>query len=392
MLVQVNDVPRSIQGLEVSNRLTAGIDMGGKSWVVNLRFHENGKERTKTFKGLGKELDCLNELNRWKENSYDVHAIYEAGRYGFTPARVFKHYGIGSTVIPINKIEIVRSGKRAKTDRLDSAVLSHIDPNAPHLPSVYIPSTEEEIDRGMISEEKRLQKDYQRKNNAILAILARWWIGTKLEHKTHRSGSSWRQWIQENWMNADGKARLPDMELWRIENLIEELDLVEKQQQRWEQRIRDRNQEKRKAAETKGETYLVDKIQQFKGIGDRGARILSWKLGNFERFKNGKCIASYFGLTSVPWISGTMQRDQGISKTGDRLLRSTLIELAWLWRRWQPTSTITKKWDEKLKKKGRMRRVAIVAMARQLIVALYRFIVKGEMIEGAVINRAIPNS
>jgi transposase len=392
MLVQVNHIPKTLQDAPKTKRITVGIDMGGKSWVANLLFHDSGKQRTMTFKGNGKELECLNELNRWQKGANNVHAIYEAGRYGFTPARVFSHFGIGCTVVPINKIEIVRSGKRVKTDRLDAAVLSQINPNAPDLPSVYIPSVEEETDRGLISEEKRLQKDHQRKNNAILAILVRWWVGTMLESKTHRDASSWQQWIKENRYRDDGKPSLPDSEFWRIENLIEELELVEKQQQRWEQRIRERDNQKRKAAQAKEEIYLVDLLQQFKGIGDRGARILAWKLGNFDRFKNGKCIASFFGLTSVPWNSGTMQRDQGISKTGDRLLRSTLIELAWLWRRWQPDSTLTKKWNEKLNKKGRMRRVAIVAMARQLIVALYRYVVKGEMIEGAVINRAIPSS
>lgn len=391
MLVQVNPIPKTTQNVPKTTRITAGIDMGGKSWVVNLLSHGSGKQRTMTFKGKGKELDCLNELMRWQKGANDVHAIYEAGRYGFTPARVFKHFGIGCTVVPLNKIEIVRSGKRVKTDRLDAAVLSQINPNAPDLPSVYIPSVEEESDRGMISEEKRLQKDHQRKNNTILAILARWWIGTMLENKTHRDASSWRQWMAKNRYRADGKPSLPDCEFWRIENLTEELELVEKQQHRWEQRMDERDCQKRKAAEAKGEIYLVDQLQQFKGIGKRGARILVWRLGNFDRFKNGKCISSFFGLTSVPWISGTMQRDQGISKTGDRLLRSTLIELAWLWRRWQPTSKLTQKWRDKLNKKGRMRRVAIVAMARQLIVALYRYITKGEMIEGAIINRAVPS-
>ena len=392
MLVQVNTVSNVNQeGETLKRKITAGIDMGGTSWVVSLLFHGTEKRRTMTFKSKDKELNCLNELKRWHNTGYKVHVIYEAGRYGFTPARIFEHFDMDCTVIPINKIEIVRSGKRVKTDRFDAAVLTQINPQAPDLPRVYVPSIEEEADRGMISEEKRLQKDNQRKNNAILAILERWWIGTRLENKHHRDSGSWRRCINENRYRQDGEALLPETEFWRVENIIEELELVEKQQDQWNQRIGERNRQKRAAACEKGQLYLVDRLQQFKGIGERGARLLSWKLGSFHRFKNGKCISSYFGLTSVPWISGTMQRDQGISKTGDRLLRSTLIELAWLWRRWQPTSKLTKKWNEKLKKKGRMRRVAIVAMARQLIVALYRYVVKGEMIEGAIINRAIPS-
>ena len=71
--------------------------MGRKGWVVNLLYYESEKQRTMTVKGTGKELDCLNELNRWQKSSNDVHAIYEAGRDGCTPARVFTHLGIGCT-------------------------------------------------------------------------------------------------------------------------------------------------------------------------------------------------------------------------------------------------------------------------------------------------------
>ena len=95
MLVQVNHIPETMQDTPQTKKITVGIDMGGKSWVANLLFHDSGKQRTLTFKGTGKELECLNELHRWQKGANDVHAIYEAGRYGFTPARVFNHFGIG---------------------------------------------------------------------------------------------------------------------------------------------------------------------------------------------------------------------------------------------------------------------------------------------------------
>lgn len=391
MLIKLSHAPRTTQVDTSNTQITAGIDMGGDLWAADLYFHDSGKHRKLTFKGQGKELACYNELDRWKRAGYHIHVIYEAGRYGFTPARLLEHFGMACTIVPMNKLEIVKSGKRAKTDRLDAALLSQIDPHAPQLPKVYVPTGGEEVDRGMVKEEKRLDKDHQRKNNALLAILDRWYIGMQLPDHKHHKSDDWRKWISQNRnRKSDDVKRLPDEEYYRIESLIEELELLERQIEKWQERIVEREQQKRQDAEATGETYVADILMQFKGIGDRAARLVTWRIGNFDRFRNGKAISSYVGLVPMPWHSGKMKRDQGISKTGDRDLRAMLVEMAWLWRRWQPQSALAKKYEARLNKKGRTRRVAIVAMARQLLVALFRHITKGEPIEGAIINRALP--
>ena len=133
----------------------------------------------------------------------------------------------------------------------------------------------------------------------------------------------------------------------------------------------------------------VRKLQQFKGVGDRLSRHLPWEIGDFRRFGSGKQFAAFFGLTPCPYSSGTMRRDQGISKTGRKSLRKMAVECAWLWYRWQKDSWLVKKWADRLEQKGRIRRTAIVALARQLMVALWRYVVKDEAIEGAIINKAI---
>ncbi len=115
-------------------------------------------------------------------------------------------------------------------------------------------------------------------------------------------------------------------------------------------------------------------------------RSFAWEVGNFKRFRNGKCFSSYIGLTPTPNSSGKQQREQGISKKGNTELRRLAIQLAWLWKRWQPNSRLSLKWKEQLQKKGRQRRTAIVAMGRQLMIALYRDVVHAEKIEGAIIN------
>ena len=178
------------------------------------------------------------------------------------------------------------------------------------------------------------------------------------------------------------------MLLRRLMNMVSELEFIEKQIQDWnevseKQMIKDEQTQKDKTAET------VKKLRQFKGVGEVISRHLPWEIGDFSRFKTGKQFAAYFGLTPCPYASGTMNRDQGISKSGRKSLRKMAIEGAWIWYRWQPNSWLVKKWKNRLEQKGRGRRTAIVAMARQLMVALWRYVVHGEMIDGAIINAAI---
>ena len=96
----------------------------------------------------------------------------------------------------------------------------------------------------------------------------------------------------------------------------------------------------------------VRKLQQFKGVGDRLSRHLPWEIGDFRRFDSGKQFAAFFGLTPCPYSSGTMRRDQGISKAGRKSLRKMAVECAWLWYRWQKNSWLVKKWADRLEQKG----------------------------------------
>jgi len=145
----------------------------------------------------------------------------------------------------------------------------------------------------------------------------------------------------------------------------------------------------REQARKESTVITEEQLAKYKGIGDVIARHLVWEIGDFSRFKNGKQFTSYFGMTPSPFASGTMNREQGISKSGRTSLRKMAIEMAWLWRRWQPNSYLTKKWNSRLEQKGRARKTAIVALARQLLVALWRNVMYNEPIEGAIINNAV---
>jgi len=131
-------------------------------------------------------------------------------------------------------------------------------------------------------------------------------------------------------------------------------------------------------------TMLLD----IKGIGPEFAAIL-WSEGLFRHFDNRRQVASYAGLAPTPWQSGSVDREQGVSKAGNPRLRTTLIQLAWLWLRHQPQSALTLWFEERVRRNGgRLKKTTIVALARKLLVALWKYVTAGVVIEGAVMKAA----
>jgi transposase len=128
-------------------------------------------------------------------------------------------------------------------------------------------------------------------------------------------------------------------------------------------------------------------LLDIKGIGPEFAAIL-WSEGLFRHFDNRRQVASYAGLAPTPWQSGSVDREQGVSKTGNPRLRTTLIQLAWLWLRHQPQSALTLWFEERVRRNGgRLKKTTIVALARKLLVALWKYVTAGIVIEGAVMKR-----
>src|SRR6202453_4578236 len=127
-----------------------------------------------------------------------------------------------------------------------------------------------------------------------------------------------------------------------------------------------------------------------RGIGPEFAAVL-WSEGLHRSFGNRKEVASYAGLAPTPWQSGSIDREQGVSKAGNPRLRTTMIQLAWLWLRHQPDSALARWFHERVNRNGgRQRKSAIVALARQLLVALWKYVTAGVVIEGAVMKTAAP--
>lgn len=128
-------------------------------------------------------------------------------------------------------------------------------------------------------------------------------------------------------------------------------------------------------------------LLNLKGIGPEFATVL-WSEGLSRHFDNRRQVAAYAGLAPTPWQSGSIDYDQGVSKAGNPRLRTTLIQLAWLWLRHQPHSALSLWFEDRVKNGDRLKKTTIVALARKLLVALWKYVNAGVVIEGAVIKAA----
>ena len=376
---------------QVVNRVIIGNDMGGSLWATaihNCRTNKDSYYGLKDRDGKRKEDRFYDLIRLYREQGYAVDVFYEAGRYGFSPARILMSLGAKVHILPINKLKVIMCGKVIKTDKLDAKFLSSLDPDS-GLPEVYIPTIEQESRRDAERELVRLSTAINRANAQILALIAR----TPLEHpQIHRTSENWKKQVEE-WSKDPLWKKQPPFLLLRLKNLISELELFEKEADSWDQLIQQqekKDEKNSKKPNNRDKTHeTVRKLKQFKSIGPDIARCLAWEVPDWERFGNAKKFSSFFGMTPCPFSSGTINREQGISKTGRKSLRKKAIELGWLWVRWQGESHLVKKWKDRLDQKGRVRRMAIVALTRQLLVALWRYVVKGEQVEGAIMNNPI---
>jgi transposase len=368
-------------------RMTIGVDMGGTLWATAIHDWDSGKDSYFALKDKGnvpKERMLFGKVGEAVKAGRRVDVYYEAGRYGYWVAREVMKLGATPHILPVNKLKVLMCGKVVKTDKLDAKFLGGLHP-ADETPEVHIPTLDEEGCRDAERELARITKSIHRLNAQLISLVERTPLKTP---DGHRTSTLWRRQVVL-WNKCGALSRMSKMMALRMGNMIDELELAERHAAKWQETIDAKIAEDAKAKDEARalRTMTLRKLESFKGIGPKISRLFAWETGDFSRFKNGKHFSSYIGLAPCPWASGTMNRDQGISKSGRKCLRTMAIELAWLWAKHQPDSWLTRKWKARLDQKGRSRRTAIVALARQLMVALWRFIVKGEAIEGAVINK-----
>ena len=296
---------------QVKNQISVGIDMGGSLWATAVQDWEAGKM---SYYGLKDKVDQSKEdrvfelVTNLLHSGKRVDVFYEAGRYGYWPARKLIALGANVHILPINKLKVIMSGKTIKTDKLDAKFLAALHPSD-HIPTVYIPSLEEEGRRDAEREWDRMKKSIDRVNAQMISLIER----TPLPgFKSHRTAVEWRKAIRK-WSKLPEWAECPSLLLLRLPNWLAELELFEKELAGWKQTIQKFQNHDEETSKQNGNTdstaETVRKLQQFKGVGDRLSRHLPWEIGDFHRFATGKQFAAFFGLTPCPYASGTMKRD-----------------------------------------------------------------------------------
>jgi transposase len=309
-----------------------------------------------------------------------ILSCYEAGLDGHWLHRWLTKQGVINHEVDPSSIEVSRRARRAKTDRIDleklmRTFLAHLRGEPRVCSMVHVPTVEDEDRKRRTRERKRLLKERTAHTNRIKGLLHGQGVRDALPLKPGFIASL------DKLRTGDGRV-LPLRLKEEIVREHERLCLVDKQLRALEAKSK---VELRVATPGSAEAKIVQLID-LKGIGPAGGPELFNEVF-YRSFDNRRQVGSYIGLAGTPYDSGESRREQGISKAGNRRARTLAIELAWLWLRHQPGSELSQWFRQRVGDlKGRPRRIAIVAMARKLMVALWRYLTTGVVPTGAVLR------
>jgi transposase len=304
-----------------------------------------------------------------------VVSCYEAGRDGFWIHRALTQRGFTNSVVDSASIEVNRRARRAKTDRIDVVKLvrmlvRYCSGEQEVWRVVHVPPVAEEAARQVSRERTALTKEQTRLVNQVRGWLTTW--GCELPR---RRGAGWwttvRDWAGAA-LPAEVQGRLARAEA-RLAVLEEQIAAIEAQQQA--------------AVTTAVPTSALRQLVELKGVATTSASVLLDEGLVWRGFQNRREIGGLLGFTPTPYNSGKTEREQGISRAGNKRLQAISIQLAWNWVRWQPLSALTQ-WYRARAGNKRARRIAIVAVARKLVIALWRYVTTGEIPAGAIFKAA----
>jgi len=366
------------------------LELSRSTWLITSLLPGGSEKMSKHSVPAGDICALLARFSELRQKaftrtgkSFPIIVIQEAGLDGFWIHRVLQNEGIESHVVDPASIATSRRHRRAKTDRIDGETLLRTllaykrgEPRVCAM--VKVPTPEEEDRRRLCRERKVLIAERVQHVNRIKGLLLCQGVSGYEALRRDR-----RQRLDEL-KTGDGRA-LPDhlkaqisRELARLELLLEQIKAMEAE----------RDALFAAAKATMPASGPVAMLLEIKGIGPEFAAIL-WMEAFFRSFANRKQVAAYAGLAPTPWQSGSVDREQGVSKAGNPRLRTMLIQLAWLWLRHQPQSALTLWFKERVSRNGgRFKKTTIVALARKLLVALWKYVTAGVIIEGAVMKPA----
>ncbi|MBY0251281.1 MAG: IS110 family transposase [Methylobacterium organophilum] len=362
------------------------MELSRSKWLITSLAPGGGERMSKhtitggDLPGLFERFALLQEKARARTGcDFPIVVIQEAGLDGFWIHRALEKAGIESHVVDPASISTSRRARRAKTDKIDGealvrALLAYKRGEPRVCAMVRPPSPEEEDRRRILRERKALVTERTRHVNRIKGLLFA--QGVAGYEPTRRN----RRALFEALRTGDGR-ELPGHLKGQILRELDRLELLMSQ-------IKALEAERDALVATDKAAAPAAMLMKLKGVGPEFATVL-WSECLFRRFENRRQVAAYAGLAPTPWQSGQIDREQGVSKAGNPRLRATLIQLSWLWLRNQPRSALSLWFEERVKRNGgRLRKPTIVAMARKLLVALWKYISAGIVIEGAVFSPA----
>jgi transposase len=384
--MQASNVSTPIAGH--SGTIFVAIELSQRSWLVTMHSPDKNRFSRHKLDG-GDDVGLLRLIERIRlrakqalGNLLRVVSCYEAGYDGFWLHRRLEAAGISNFVFDPASIAVDQRARRAKTDRIDGELLLRTlmaycrgEPRVVRI--VRVPTPEQEDARRATRERERLIKEQTAHTNRIKALLRL--RGLAAGNPRRRD---WLAWLERQ-PDRNGELLRPQL-MAELKHEHARLKLVGEQ-------LRELSRASEAEPVSAGAAEMAQRsttLQRLKALGP----VFTASLTNevfYKDFHNRREVAAYFGLAPSPWRSGQTNREQGISKAGNPRARAKAIELAWLWLKHQPESALTRWFNERTGQgRGRIRRIAIVALARKLMVALWRFLTTGLVPEGAVLKAA----
>ena len=382
----MTDTTRSRESSVTDTTLYLACELGSTKWVLAFTIASAQRPRLRRMaagdlEGLSREIATAKRRFGLPSDG-PVQSCYEAGRDGFWLHRWFEGAGITNLVVDSSSIEVNRRARRAKTDRLDASkllglLLRWAGGERRVWSVVHVPTPEAEAQRQLSREIAIVLTDRTRVRNRIKALLAT--QGVRLALTRHfindlasaRTGDgrpldqTWRARLARDWGQLQTiEARMRSLAAERATHIAQSQDRV---------------------------AEIARRLCRVRGVAEVSAAVFSAELFGTREFQNGRQLSALIGLVPVPYRSDQRVRDQGISKAGRAEVRRLALQLAWGWLRWQPTSALTRWFRARFEAAGgRSRRVGIVALARKLVVALWRYVTHGVMPEGVILKPAQP--
>ena len=359
--------------------LYLSLELGQKTWKLAFTIGLGQKPRLRTIAARDTEA-LMAEIRAAKQRfglpeDAAVASCYEAGRDGFWLHRFLTSSKVENLVVDSSSIEVNRRKRRAKSDRLDAVklvemLIRYCNGERKVWSIVRVPSAADEDRRQLHRELIELKAERTAHVNAIKGLLAGLGLPASVDEDFPERLEQLRQW--------DGSA-VPEGLRGRLLREFQRWRLVGRQ-------IHELEKERTEAIRA-GEGPEVEQVRQLlnlKGIGENGAWLLVHELFAWRQFENRRQLGSLAGLTPTPYDSGESRREQGISKAGNRRVRWMMVQLSWGWLQDQPDSELSR-WYRRRFGDGnsRVRKIGIVALARKLLIALWRYLETGEPPAGA---------